>query len=166
MLKSDTFESERLFFRGINETDTEHLVKWRLDETVIHYFRNPAPITKEGHLQWYEQSYLKNSERYDFMIIEKDSGQAIGTVGVNRINNDEQSCEISYMIAEPSFQRKGYAKESVTAMMEKMILQEIRRFYAEIHVDNIASIQTVSRLGFTRCEDNQPFLLYRKEFLE
>ena len=117
MDKDHTFSSERLCFRGINETDTERLVSWRSDPEIIRYFRQPRPITKESHEQWYSDVYCHSADRFDFVILEAKSQKAIGTVGVNRIDYKNGSCEISYMIAARDCQRRGYAAEAITAMM-------------------------------------------------
>jgi len=164
MEKDHIFTSTRLTFRGINETDTKLLVKWRSDETVIRYFRNPVPVTEAGHTKWYRESYSSNPNRYDFIIFEKKFGQAIGTVGVNDLNRESESCEISYMIAESAFQRKGYAVEAIGAMMDFMLTEDIRHFFAEIHSDNLASIRTIKKLGYEAYTQRPPFLIYHKVY--
>ncbi len=164
MQKDHVFTSTRLTFRGINETDTELLVKWRSDETVIRYFRTSVPVTEAGHTKWYRESYISNPNRYDFIIFKKNSGQAMGTVGVNDLNRESGSCEISYMIAESAFQRKGYAVEAIRAMMDLMLTEDIRHFFAEIHSDNLASIRTIQKLGYELSAQRPPFLIYHKVY--
>lgn len=163
MNKNEQFSSERLLFRGICETDTDYLVKWRSDDNIIRYFRQPVKTTREKHIQWYEQSYIHNLERYDFIIIEKNADQPIGTVGVNHVNRGNASCEISYMIAETGYCRRGYAVEAINAMMKRMLSEHIVHFYAEIHEDNAASIRTVCKLGYALRESRAPFLVYHQQ---
>jgi len=160
MNKQDKFESERLYYKGIDEKDTVNLVKWRSDFNVIKYFRNPKPITQQEHNDWYSKSYVNNNSRFDFIIIEKRSNEKIGTAGVNNIDYIKKTCEISYMIAESSFQRKGYASEAVKALMERMQLENINIFYAEIHVDNIASINLINKLGYKYDYSQEKFSIY------
>lgn len=162
MHKEDVFASERLTFRGLCEEDTEYLVKWRSDLDTIQYFRDPTPVTREKHLQWLRGSYRQNEARYDFVIFEKMDGNPIGTVGVNGVEQGNDTCEISYMIAEPSYQRRGYGAEAITAMMRYMMTQGICHFVAEIHVENQASIATVKKLGYTLLKEGLPFALYHK----
>ena len=162
MDKNSTFSSERLYFRGINETDTNCLVTWRSDPQVICYFRRPIPITKKDHEQWYRTVYLQDYERLDFIVIEKQSQEAIGTVGANHIDLKERSCEISYMIARVAFQRKGYAVEAITSMMNAMRKEGICHFFVEIHSQNFVSQRTIEKLGYTYCKEQQPFFIYHK----
>lgn len=162
MHKGDVFESERLLFRGINESDAELLVKWRSDPEVIRYFRSPKPITIEEHLGWYKCSYCQNPDRFDFIVIEKESGQAIGTVGASHFCKESNTCEISYMIAEGAFRRRRYAVEAIGAIMSCLRRDGFFCFYAEVHCENDASIRTVKKLGFQFLEEQPPFCIYSK----
>lgn len=160
--KQDTFESERLFYKGINEQDDDCLVKWRSNIELIKYFRNPTPIIKGSHINWYKDFYVNNLSRYDFVIIEKLSNKKIGTIGVNVIDYEKYSCEIFYMIAEFDFQRKGFASEAILAMMHKMNEEKILTFYAEVHKENMASIKTVQKLGFSKMSEQGNFSIFKK----
>jgi len=163
MNKNDTFESEHLFFRGIRETDTECLVAWRSNFQIIRYFRQAVPITRESHEQWYKNIYCRNANRFDFIIFEKKTKKAIGTVGVSHIDREKESCEISYMIAEPAFQHKGYAMEAIAAMMKTLREEGICCFYAEVHSENMASRRTIESMKYIFYREQPPFILYRKQ---
>lgn len=162
MDKNSTFSSERLYFRGISATDTDRLVTWRSDPQVIRYFRRPVPITKKGHEQWYQTVYLRDFGRFDFVIIEKQSQKAIGSVWISHIDLNKHLCEISYMIAESAFQRKGYATEAIATMMDTARKEGIYHFFAEIHSNNIASRRTIEKLGYVCCIEQRPFITYYK----
>jgi len=157
--KQDTFKSERLCFRGINEKDSERLVRWRSNPELIRFFRNAEPISLKSHTEWYN-SYKSNSDRVDFIILEMESNTEIGTIGVNDVDYNTGSCEISYMIGEIEFQRKGYASEAVTAMIKRMNQEHISRFYAEIHQENKASIEMIRKLGFVQFSQKANFILF------
>ncbi|MCL2222435.1 MAG: GNAT family N-acetyltransferase [Oscillospiraceae bacterium] len=160
MNKNESFESVRLFFRGITESDADCLVKWRSDSEIIRYFRNTSPVTIQSHNDWFNNSYLNNNSRFDFIIYDKESNKRIGTVGVNAVNYNDFSCEISYMIAERDFRGKSLAKESVLAVMERIGHYGIRVFRAEIHADNTASIKMIEKLGFESYSKNDNFFVY------
>ena len=157
------FESERLYFRGINETDTDCLVAWRSNPEIIRYFRQPRPITKETHERWYKNVYSQSSDRFDFIITEKKTKKAIGTVGVSHIDHRHSSCEISYMIAERDYQRRGYAVEAITAIMQEMIAEHICCFFAEVHKENLASRRTIEKLKYTYYSEQQSFITYSRQ---
>jgi len=163
MDKNSTFSSERLYFRGINENDTGTLISWRSDPKMIRYFRRTKPITKEGHEQWYINVYSQAHDRFDFIVIEKKAKKAIGTVGVSHIDYKKSSCEISYMIADPDYQRKGYAVEAISTMMGMMMRENVFKFFAEVHEKNIASRRTIEKLNFIYCREKLPFIIYYRQ---
>lgn len=160
MNKKECFKSGRLLYRGIDESDTEYIVKWRSDTGLIRFFVNNEPVTLQSHIDWYCNYYLRNNQRFDFIIIEKTSGQKIGTVGASRIDFQKGSCEISYMIAELDYRHKGYASEAVIAIMKRMREEKVHCFYAEIHKDNADSIGLVKRLGWLLDKHSGDFMTF------
>lgn len=153
----DKLQTERLNLRGINETDAFEIVEWRSDPGVYKYFKNPHKITITEHFNWYNNSYLYNENRLDWMCIERATGKKIGIFGASRNKN---CVEVSYLLA-PESQHKGYASEVI-----KEIIQYIRekwkskRIIAEIHRDNGPSIALVDRLGFKLEETDGEFVIY------
>lgn len=160
MKKDDVFESERLLFRGIQEEDAPVLVRWRSDPEAIKFFRNPRPLTLGGHLNWFSRHYLPDRSRFDFLVLTKAGSIPIGTVGVQSLSLQDGTCELSYMIAERDHQRKGYAKESILAIIRRLETEEIHFFRAIIHRENVASIRTVDSLGFYRFSQEGGFETY------
>ena len=160
--KTEVFKSARLIYSGIEEIDTSDLVKWRSDPETIRFFRNPKPLLIQDHLDWYKNLYSKDSNRFDFIISEKSKAEKIGTVGVSDINYKNNCCEISFMIAEHRYRRKGLASEAINSMMDRMQQEGITVFFAEIHKDNIASIRTIEKLGYICSTIAGDFIIFHK----
>jgi len=158
--KYDTFESERLLYKGISEQDTDFLVRWRSNPDFYQYFRSSTPITKENHLEWYKKTYLNDFSRFDFILIDKQSENKIGYVGVSKVNDEDNSFEISYLIGEIEFQRRGLACESIIKMIDIMLKEGYSTIYAEIHKENIASIKTIQKMGFKIFSNQDDFIKY------
>ena len=163
MDKNESFKSERLIYRGISEIDYDFLVKWRSNPELIKYFRNPKPITKEQHVDWYHNTYLKDLLRFDFMVIEKESNARIGYVGVKDSDEQDSSFEVFYMIGETDFQRQGFASEATKTMMKRMLIDGFLTAYAEIHKDNNASINMIRKIGFTEISVSKGFVKFLKK---
>jgi len=162
MHKGMQFESERLMYREICAADAEEIVRWRSDPNTYVYFRNPKPLTLKEHLEWYESSYLKDPSRVDFIIVEKESKILIGLVGVSGI--DGSTGQISYVIGEVDFLRRGFGAEAVNATVRHFGGIGIYSFYAEIHHHNIASIKTIKKCGFDfEKQLESGFLRYKRE---
>jgi methionyl-tRNA formyltransferase len=157
------FDSYRLYFTEIGYNNTDNIVKWRSDSDNIKYFRNTNPLTKEAHLKWLEK-YKASNTRFDFIINLKENDRQIGTVTVSDINYKEKHCEISYAIFEKDEQGKGYAKEAVGALLYYLESEySMNKFIAEIHEDNIASVNLITSFSFEKSKFNKYYFDCRGE---
>lgn len=147
--KDYRFESERLWFRGIEERDAEVIVAWRSDPANYRNFLDPRPITLESHMAWFAR-YMEDTTRYDFLVEDGD-GKAVGTCGLSNIDAD--SCEISYMVGAAEARGKGYATEAVRALTEVAFRElGVSRVDARILPHNEASVRVVSKCGYENTE--------------
>lgn len=141
----DCIQTDRLFLRGIDETDAQLIVEWRSASETYKYFKLPHQITIEEHLHWYNNFYLINENILNWMCIEKTTGNRIGVFG---LTTNEKTAEVSYLLS-PDAQHKGYATEGVEALIDYAVSQiHIRKIEAEIHIYNTSSIKLIQRLGF------------------
>lgn len=156
----DNMETEHLFLRGINETDTDSIVEWRSDSSVYKYFKYPHKISSEEHLDWYRNIYLSNSSRFDWMCYEKKSHRRVGVFGLIR-NGD--TAEVNYLLA-PEAQHKGFASEAVKSLMQYAVqFWHVKSIVAEIHKSNYASISLIKKLDFKLFSTEEQFEEYRIE---
>lgn len=153
----EKIQTERLILRGINESDATEIVEWRSDPEVFKYFKSPYKITIQEHFRWFNNNYLTNEDRMDWMCIEKGIGKKIGVFGVVI---DEHTVELNYLLA-PDAQHKGYATEAIKAIIlnakEKW---PTKKMIAEIHKDNKASFRLIEKHGFKYCTSDGNFVIY------
>ena len=149
--------TERLILRGIDETDTEEIVSWRSDPEVYKYFKRPHRITPEEHIHWYRNNYLCNPDRFDWMCIEKSSGNKIGVFGLAA---DGDNVEINYLLASEA-QHKGYAYESVKRLIryakEKM---NAKKIIALVNTENLPSAAVAEKAGMKPESRDEIFIRY------
>lgn len=160
MDKEFQFESDRLFYRGIERKDATILVQWRSDSDIIRYFANPIALSLSEHIKWFER-YLTDKTRYDFMIIHKRDLEEIGFVGINHIKN--QSGFINYTIGNKKYRRQGYATEAVIALCDCFYKWEgINQFLSQVHRKNITSQEVMRRLKFKKKEEGESFIIFER----
>lgn len=153
----DKIETDRLILRGIDETDAEAIVVWRSVPDVYKYFKFPHKITIDEHLDWFHNRYLSNENRFDWICIEKESGQRIGVFGLVR---EDDKAEVNYLLS-PDAQHKGYANEAIRGLIKYASeTWNVRLVVAEIHEDNTPSISLVEKMGFTLMSCVKPFVVY------
>jgi len=157
----NNFESERLIYKEICIDDTDNIVRWRSDQMIYEYFKNPEPITLENHINWYKNKYLSDKTRVEYIIIHKQTNTPIGSVGASDISKN--TLQIGYLIGEASFQKQGFAVEAINAVINIYNQAGINEFFAEIRKDNIASIKTIEKCGFVYDKDiDEKFVVYVK----
>jgi RimJ/RimL family protein N-acetyltransferase len=160
-LKDKTFESKRLSYREISIDDTENIVRWRSLPEIYRCFKRPKPLSVQEHIDWYNQKYISDPTRVEYIILHKESSSPIGLVGVSNLTSE--SLEVGYLIGELSHQRRGYAVEAINAVVDKYSNTGVRYYFAEIRADNEASIKTVEKCGFKYDKElDSGFLLYKK----
>lgn len=155
----EKYQTERLILRGINESDATEIVEWRSDPEVYKYFKSPHKITIQEHFKWFNNCYLINEDRMDWMCIEKGTGKKIGVFGVVIA---EHTVELNYLLA-PDAQHKGYATEAIKAIIlhakEKW---PTKKMIAEIHKNNEASFRLIEKQGFQYCSSDGSFVIYAR----
>ncbi len=160
MKEIGTICTERLIFKGIEETDAAEIVKWRSNPEVYKFFKAPHKITIDEHLNWYRNSYLYNTNRFDWICFEKKNCSKIGVFGLVRKN---EIAEVNYLLA-PEAQHKGYAAEGILSLVNYASeTWNVKQVAAEIHKNNIPSINVVKKLGFNLQKGEGDFVIYRIE---
>lgn len=160
MVKSfDSITTERLFLRGIDETDAELIVKWRSDPAVYRYFKYMHQITLVEHNEWYLNKYMNDKNRYDWMCCEKETKRKVGVFGLIR---SKDIAEVNYLLA-PEAQHRGYAGEAIQSLVIYARQNwNINKVIAEIKDDNLPSISLIKKLGFVKSQANNGFSIYIK----
>ena len=125
----DEFDSERVHFMGINETDAPEIVEWRSDSGVYRFFRAAHRITLDEHLSWYRNNYLTNESRYDWMQISSSGlpsddvhSPALGDLDSQKFNNGFGSSSMASFFTPAAKSRmicSGRLKEDSSALMRE-----------------------------------------------
>ena len=138
-------------------------MKWRNAPEDRQYYLSNEELTLDQHMNWFHNKYLPDDKRYDFMIVEPESNQLIGTAGV-KLHGEYP--EVSYAISEKGMRGKGFAKDAINTLL-RFVQKNKNAVNADavIHKDNTASIHLVEGLGFEyagKLPERDEFLIYRK----
>ena len=160
MRRATLIETARLKLRGIRREDAPYIVTWRSKPDNFRYFRAPHALSMEEHLQWFDDSYLKNENRCDWLALKKTTDQPVGVFGL--IRRDHGLVEINYLLDERE-QGKGYAAEAVSMLLDYAKTEwGALTAVAEIHKENKTSIDFAIRMGFASIDKTDNFIQYRK----
>lgn len=135
--------TKRLILRQFRETDYDDLYEY-LSQLREDEFEGYPGITYENgreHLK-----YRIESEEFYAMEL-KESGKVIGNIYYG--NRDFESKEVGYIVNK-DFQRKGYACEALSAVIENAFKEGIHRIYAECDPRNACSWKLLEKVGLER----------------
>ena len=161
--KSETFSSPHFTYRGITFDDSFQLSAWRSNQELIKYFQNPKPESLEMQEKWFCESYMQDGRRYDFLVLDSQSGKPVGFVGASHINYAKGKCYIGYTIAEASFRGKHLSSELVSSLLQFLARSlGIHTYFAVVHKDNVPSQRLVSGLSFFPIYSDSQFITYQR----
>ena len=125
-LGTKTLETQRLILRKIQITDAQAMFdNWASDPVVTRYLSWPAhasvEITEMVINSWLAE--YSSDAYYQWVIVSKDSGQPIGTIGLVQICADRKSAEVDYCLGQPWWQQ-GIMSEALDVVM-KYLLEKV-----------------------------------------
>ena len=128
-----TIETERLILRRYRIDDAENAYRnWMSSEAVTKYLTWPPHASVEESAA-YIQSVIDlydSDTTYMWVIEEKATGEAVGSITVNKIFENVDGCEIGYCLSDSRWGR-GYMPEAFAAV--------IRFLFNEVGFDRIQS---------------------------
>ncbi len=134
--------TERLKIRKFYSDDYKDLAEILTDKEVT-YFEPYETFTEESCIQ----EAVKFSESNEFFAVVLDN-KVIGKIYFS--DREYGSYEIGYTFNK-NYQGKGYAYESVKAMMKYAFsVLKVRRIFAQINSRNEKSIKLVERIGMRK----------------
>ena len=146
-----TLHTRRLSLRPLHPIDAEDMFDYACREDVTEYLLwSPHPnISYTRDYLRYIQGRYALGDFYDWAIIDRESRRMIGTCGFTRINTDNDSAEIGYVL-NPDFWGKGYAVEAARRVM-KFGFEELslHRIEAKFMQGNDRSLRVMEKLGMS-----------------
>lgn len=145
-----SLRTPRLMLDSLVEQDWPLFLQLHQDPDVQRYIADPQGMAEirarfESRLMPWE----KTSNHWLCLVIrERESGQAIGLTGFLAEWLPLQQAEVGYTIL-PSYHGKGFAKESLMAVLEFGFQQcQFHKMKATVTVGNTASRRTLESCGF------------------
>ena len=143
--------TERLSLRAMHPIDTEDMFDYARREDVTKYLLwkpHESKAYTEDYLRYIQSRYALE-DFYDWAVIERESRRMIGTCGFTRIDTENDSAEIGYVL-NPDFHGRGYAAEAAAKVVEFGFLTlGLNRIEARFMQGNDASLRVMEKLGMS-----------------
>lgn len=146
-----TLETDRLRIRNFNISNLQDFHQYRSNPEVTKY-QGFDVFTFEEAKAFIEEHTRKEfgvpGEWVQYAIEERTTGKLIGDCAIKLDGNDCRLGEIGITIS-PQEQKKGYAKEALTGILDFLFSREgFHRVTETVDGENIASIQLLKSVGF------------------
>lgn len=145
--------TQRLQLREITMADASDLLQVYGNAEVMRWF-GTDPVTELAQVEAMIARWAGLRQQADpatrWGIQRKGESTLLGTCGLFAVNRAWRKCTLGYDLALPA-QGQGYMQEALHAVLDwGFTTLELNRIEAQIHPDNLASINLVLKLGFHR----------------
>lgn len=146
-----TIDTDRLVLRKLKISDYADMYEYsRLDSVTQYLLWNSHPDSRytRDYLSFIQSQY-RAGEFFDWAVIHKETGKMIGTCGFARLDFENNSAEIGYVL-NPEFWRRGYATEAVKKIIDfGFHTLNLHRIEARYIVGNEVSRHVMEKCGMT-----------------
>lgn len=149
--------TERLSLQRIKLEDEKDLFALRSNEHINAFLDRPSAKSVAAARQFIHQvnDAIADNKSINWAIVLNETGKLIGTICLWQFVKADSKAEIGYELL-PSHQGKGLMQEAIAAVVEygfKII--ELEVIEAEVHVENVKSIQLLEKNGFVKVINNK-----------
>lgn len=147
--KFPVLETDRLILRKMKVSDYADMYEYAKRDDVTKYllWRSHPDARYTRDYLGYVQSQYRAGEFFDWAVIHRDSNKMIGTCGFAKLDYENNSAEIGYVI-NPAFWRRGYATEAVQRVVEYGFTElNLHRLEARYIVGNEVSRRVMEKCG-------------------
>lgn len=143
-------QGDRVLLRPMEKTDADDVVRMRSAPEVLAQLFSDEPPTRESHLRWFEQMQIQGI-RQEFMIVERETGRSIGTVGLNHIDPNHRRAEFGILMGDEEARGKGLAFEASRLLLDYAFNKlGLYRLYLHVFPDNEPALHLYRKIGFVQ----------------
>ena len=145
-------EGNRINLRSIKKSDAETLTELLQDKEISEFTFIPYPYKLKDAYEFIEFANKENNKNagLHLSIEDKQTGQIIGGIGLNAINENHRWGEIGYWLAKKMW-GQGIVSQALALMVPYcMDKYDLVRIHAYVRPENPASIKVLEKAGFTQ----------------
>lgn len=146
------FDSDRLLFRDIRQTDVDDLFEIYNNDATLKY-QVISPFRSVSEMKRYVEIIRDGYQNKYFIrwgLEHKESGKLIGLISLHHLEFWNYKAEVGYILNE-AYWNQGLATEAVKKLLDiSMNGWGLHRIEAAIHPINAPSIRVVEKLGFSK----------------
>jgi CubicO group peptidase (beta-lactamase class C family) len=150
----EAITTERLTIRRFRPEDAATFAAYRSDPEVARHQGWETPFTEEqarGFIDGLGGAHpITPGDWFQFAVVERETDTHVGDLAATVDAEDPTLARVGFTIA-PASQRRGYAGEALTALLDYLIVDRgKRRVVADCDARNAASAALLERVGMRR----------------
>lgn len=153
---------KKCYLSPIDVNDAERYTEWLNDQEVVSYL----PFNHFALSLNSEKDFLANLVKdHNYAIVDLETNQLIGNVGVNNYDAVYQSGEIGIFIGDKKFWNRGYGTEAMRLLIaycfDKLNLHSISLC---VHQSNIRALKCYEKIGFKKAGEYRERILANQKY--
>lgn len=141
-------QGDDIILRNINESDASIMTQWINNQDISRCLQVSSPVTENEEIIWIKRM-RKSCDDQVFAIIEKNTEEYIGNIGLHDISRTNKAATIGLFVGDISKQGKGYGTQAVKLVVDFGLKQlGLTEFRAPIFLSNKKSMATFKKNGF------------------
>lgn len=156
-------QADAIYLRQMQISDTDNIIAWRNNPRVRYNFIYQGLFTTEGHLNWIK-TQVEPGHVVQFVICEKDSERAVGSVYFRDIDREKKCAEYGIFIGEDDAVGKGYGTNAARLALSYAFSEmQLDFVYLRVFADNTGARKSYERAGFHLVKNKQDKIVTEKE---
>lgn len=161
-------ETNRLIVREIGNADIEAVYSIFSNPEVTRFY-GMEPMENVSQARQIIANFAKSyhaKQGIRWGIVLKENNELIGTIGFNNWNSKNKRAEIGYDL-QPRYWRRGYATEAIQRVLSFGFREmDINRMGAVVYLENTASRQLLTSIGFEEEGILKEYMLQKGQFYD
>ena len=135
--------------REVRRMDLPLLQEWRNDPELRARTREFRPLTELDQERWFERITGPNRKDYMYVVVEQETDNPVGVVGLCHHDPVNRSAEISFYVGASEARGKGFARRALTLLHGYGFCElNLYKIYAECYDFNEQSYRLLTKLGY------------------
>lgn len=155
-------QTEQIYLRPMEITDTDRIVDWRNQDFVRQNFIYQELFTKEGHLSWI-RTQVEPGHVVQFIICLQD-GREIGSVYFRDIDREAGTAEYGIFIGEEDALGCGYGTAAAKSALEYAFRKlHLKKIFLRFLADNTGARRSYENAGFRMTDRTETVMTLQGE---
>ena len=148
-----TLKGENIFLRALEPHDLEFIYEMENDETIWNVSNTNTPYSRFLIRQYLENAHqdIYEAKQLRLAICNRDNFKAIGLIDLFEFDPKNNRAGVGILVQNSGFRNKGLGTEALNLLVKYAFRHlNLNQLYANIDLDNIASLKLFTNFGFQK----------------